>query len=286
MVRLSLAFRYSVPCLILFGMFGAAPKAQAQTPSPLAEWQYSSGVQLQRLMEPSIPNWEVELGLGAQAAPIADGLARYQVMPGPVIDIHYKDTVFISTGEGIGVNVLNFSHIRVGVALTYDLGRPMHDDGKALNGLGNIYPTPEAKIFSSYTLAASFPLTLRADIRRQLGGSDGWVGDAGAYLPMPGSSARFAWFAGPSVTFGDRRYMDEYFGVSAEQAAHTAYPQYRAHAGFKSVSFGVSAAWIITPHWIVDVTSSVDELLGSAAKSPITESKTQAVVSVAALYKF
>jgi outer membrane scaffolding protein for murein synthesis (MipA/OmpV family) len=286
MIRITFIIKISAFCLILFGIFGATQKAQAQTPSPLAEWQYSSGVQLQRLMEPSIPTWEVELGLGTQVAPIADGLARYQATPGPVIDIRYKDKFFISTGEGIGVNVLSFSHIRVGVALTYDLGRPMHEDGKALNGLGNIHPTPEVKIFSSYTLAKSFPLTLRADIRRQLGGSNGWVGDAGAYLPMPGSSERFAWFAGPSVTFGDQRYMNEFFGVSAAQAAQSDYPQYKAHTGFKSISFGVSAIWFITPHWIVDVTSSVDELLGSAAKSPITEAKTQGVVSVSALYKF
>jgi outer membrane scaffolding protein for murein synthesis (MipA/OmpV family) len=271
---------------VLLAGLGCGHAARAQTPSPLAEWQYSAGIQLQRLMEPSIPPWEVELGLGTQVAPVADGIARYQATPGPVIDIRYKDEAFFSTGEGIGVNVLSFSHVRIGVAITYDLGRPMHEDGRALNGLGNINPSPEMKIFAGYTLAEAFPLTLRVDIRRQLGASNGWVGDAGAYMPMPGSSARFAWFAGPSVTFGDQRYMNEYFGITSAQAADTAYPRYRAQAGFKSAGFGISAAWIITPHWIIDEASSVDELLGSAAKSPITEAKTQAVVTVSALYKF
>ena len=271
---------------VLVAGLGCGHGAQAQTPSPLAEWQYSAGIQLQRLMEPTIPPWEAQVGIGAQAAPIGDGLARYQIQPGPIVDIRYKDEAFISTGEGIGVNVLSFSHFRAGVAITYDLGRPMRDDGKALNGLGNINPAPEAKIFAGYTLARGFPLTLRVDIRRQLGASNGWVGDAGAYLPMPGSSARFAWFVGPSVTFGDKRYMNEYFGITSAQAADTLYPRYQAQAGFKSASFGVSAAWILTPHWIIDESSAVTELLGSAAKSPITEAKTQAVVTVSALYKF
>ena len=271
--------------LLVAGTF-AGHGARAQTPSPMAEWQYSSGIQLQRLLEPSIPTWEVQVGLSAQAAPIADGLGRYSVMPGPAVDIRYKDEAFASTGEGIGVNVLSFSHFRVGVALTYDMGREMHDDGKALNGLGNINPTPEAKIFASYTLAEAFPLTLRVNIRRQLGASNGWVGDAGAYLPMPGSCEKFAWFAGPTVTFGDKRYMREYFGVTTAQANDTLYPRYNAGAGFKSVGFGVSAAWIITPHWIVNESSAVEELLGSAAKSPITEAKTQAVATVSVLYKF
>lgn len=270
----------------LAGLLVIAHPAQAQTPSPLAEWQYSSGVQLQRLMEPSIPDWEVELGVGSQFAPVGDGLSRYQVVPGPVIDIRYKDKFFISTGEGIGVNLLSISHFRMGVALTYDMGRPMRDDGKALDGLGNINPAPEAKIFAGYTLAKSFPLTLRVDIRRQLGATNGWVGDVGAYMPMPGSSEKFFWFAGPSVTFGDRRYMDGYFGVNAEQAAATGYSRYHAQAGIKSVGFGVSAAWLITPHWIGDMSGAVNELTGSAAKNQITKSKTQGVVSLSALYKF
>ena len=141
------------------GAFGVAHAAHAQTPSPMVEWQYSSGVQLQRLFEPTIPVWQAEVGLASQFAPVADGLRRYQVQPGPVIDIRYKDEAFVSTGEGIGVNLLSFSHFRVGAAVSYDLGRPMHNDGEALNGLGNINPAPEAKIFASYALAKGFPLT-------------------------------------------------------------------------------------------------------------------------------
>jgi outer membrane scaffolding protein for murein synthesis (MipA/OmpV family) len=278
--------KFLAACAGVVGVLVAVHPAHAQTPSPLTEWQYSSGVQLQRLMEPSIPDWQVEFGVASQFAPAGDGLTRYQILPGPVIDIRYKDKFFISSGEGIGVNLVSFSHFRVGVALTYDMGRPMRDDGKALDGLGNINPAPEAKIFAGYTLAKSFPLTLRVDIRRQLGGSNGWVGDAGAYMPMPGSSEKFAWFVGPGVTFGDQRYMDEYFGVNAEQAAATGYSRYRASAGIKSVGLGVSAVWLITPHWIVDMSSAVNELVGSAAKSPITEAKTQGVVSLSALYKF
>jgi len=260
--------------------------AGAQTPSPLVEWQYSSGIQLQRLFEPSIPTWQVELGLGAQFAPVSDGLRRYIVQPGPAIDVRYKDEAFLSAGEGLGVNLLSFRHFRLGAAITYDLGRPMHDDGKALTGLGNIKPAPEVKIFASYALAKSFPLTLRVDARRQIGASNGYIGDFGAYLPLPGSSERFAWFAGPSVTYADQRYMNAYFGISQAQALSTNYPQYKGRAGFKSVGFGISAVWLITPHWLIDESSAVNHLLGSAADSPITETKTQAVVSLSGIYKF
>ncbi len=260
--------------------------AHAQTPSPLAEWQYSSGIQLQRLFEPTVPTWQGEIGLGSQFAPVGDGLNRYQVQPGPAIDIRYRDQVFISTGEGIGINLLSFRHIDMGAAITYDLGRSPHMDGKALSGLGTIHPAPEVKFFATYALAEAFPLTLRLDVRRQIGATDGWVGDFGAYLPMPGSSAKFAWFVGPTVTAGDGRYMDGYFGVSDAQSYSTHYRYYKAAPGLKSAGVGVSAAWFLTPHWVLDMSGAYQRLLGSAANSPITENKNEAVVSLSALYKF
>ncbi len=73
--------------------------AVAQTPSPLEEWQYSSGIQLQRLFEPTVPKWQVEFGLGSQFGPASDGLKRYRVQGGPAIDIRYKDIAFLSTGS-------------------------------------------------------------------------------------------------------------------------------------------------------------------------------------------
>jgi len=263
-----------------------AHTARAQTPSPLAEWQYSSGIQLQRLFEPTIPQWQVELGLGAQYAPVFDGLSRYQAQPGPAIDIRYKDIAFASSGEGVGVNLFSFRHVRFGAAVTYDLGRSPHLDGADLSGLGTIHPAPEIKIFAGYALAKAFPLVIRVDARKQIGATNGYIGDAGAYLPMPGSSQVFAWFVGPTVTLADSRYMNAYFGISQEQAAHTRYHQYKASAGFKSAGLGVSADYFVTPHVIIALNGAFNRLLGSAANSPITRTKYEAVGSIAALYKF
>jgi len=260
--------------------------AFAQTPSPLAEWQYSAGIQLQRLFEPTIPTWQTELGVGTQFAPVSDGMARYRVQPGPVIDVRFMDEAFLSIGEGIGANLITFSHVRVGAAITYDLGRPISADAAHLYGLNKIGPAAETKVFADYALAKGFPVTLRVDIRRQFGATNGWIGDFGAYTPLPGSSTSFAWFAGPTVTVADQRYMNEYFGVEQYQVKASGYRHYVGEAGLKSAGLGVSAAWLITPHWIVNASGAVNRLLGSAAESPITENKDQAVISLSALYKF
>jgi outer membrane scaffolding protein for murein synthesis (MipA/OmpV family) len=265
---------------------GWARPAVAQTPSPMAEWQFSSGVQLERLFEPTIPTWRVEFGLAAQYAPEFDGLNRYQVQPGPAFDVRYKDIAFASTGEGVGVNLFSFRHVSGGVAVSYDLGRSPHLDGEALTGLGTIHAAPEVKLFATYALAKAFPLTIRLDVRKQIGATNGYIGDVGAYLPMPGSSQKFAWFVGPTVTMADQRYMQAYFGVSRVQAQATKYRQFQAYGGFKSAGLGASAVYFFTPHTLVDVSGAFDRLLGSAAESPITENRYEEVVSVSALYKF
>ena len=264
----------------------AARPVLAQTPSPMAEWQYSSGIQIQRLFEPTVPTWQVELGLGAEYAPVFDGLGKYKIQPGPVIDIRYKDIAFASTGDGVGVNLFSFRHISGGAAISYDLGRSPHLDGSALSGLGTIHPAPEVKVFATYALAEAFPLTIRVDARRQIGATNGYVGDVGAYLPMPGSSAKFAWFVGPTVTLADNRYMNAYFGISRQQASQTRYRRYKAYGGFKSAGLGVSSDYFVTDHTIIDVTAAFNRLLGAAAQSPITRTKYEAAVSVSALYKF
>lgn len=266
--------------------FAATRGARAQTPSPLAEWQYSAGIQLQRLFLPAIPNWRVELGVGSQFAPVSDGLTRYKVLPGPVIDIRYQDIAFLSTGEGLGINLFSFRHIRVGAAITYDLGRLASSDYHHLYGLENIQTSPEAKIFADYALSKFIPITLRLDVRKQIGGTDGWIGDFGAYTPLPGSSKSFAWFFGPTVTAANRRYMNDYFGVNPYESDISHYRTYQGEAGLKSAGVGVTAAWLLTPHVIFNLSAAGNRLLASAAQSPITQEKYQGVISLSALYKF
>ena len=260
--------------------------AFAQTPSPLAEWQYSAGIPLEQMYKPQMPTWRIRVGPGMAFQPLYDGSSRYRVLVGPSIDIRYRNLFFLSTGDGAGVNFLSGRNWHLAFAVTYDLGRREQTDYEHLVGLGNINPAPALKLFGDYVISTSFPLDIRADIRRNLGGANGWIGDIGAYLPLPGSSATFFWFAGPSVTFADSTYMNSWFGVNATQAAHSGYPQYRASAGVKSYGLGLSATWLPAKHWIVNGETALQQLVGSAAHSPITQRATGVVASVSVAYQF
>nr|WP_257030685.1 MipA/OmpV family protein [Paraburkholderia bryophila] len=258
----------------------------AQTPSPLNEWQYSVGIPLQKMWQPTIPDWQVRLGLASSFQPRYEGSDRYHVMGGPSVDVRYKDLFFLSSGEGFGVNFAQGENWRASLAAVYDLGRRAHDDPQELNGLGNINAAPGVKLAGEYVISKDFPLVLRADVRRYFGGSNGWTGDFGAYMPMPGSTKKFFWFAGPNVSLADSTYMNSWFGVNQNQAAKSQYSQYHASAGFKSVGFGISAVWLFDKHWFATADGAFEQLVGSAGNSPITHRKANGVADISINYRF
>ncbi len=258
----------------------------SQTPSPLQEWQYPGGTILEKLYEPNLQDWRVVLGGAVAAMPRYDGARSYRESPGPVIVILYRDIAFASVGEGLGVNLLRGDHYRAGVSIGYDLGRPMSDEYEHLRGLGDIRPAPVIKVFGSYVISKKFPLILRADVRRIVGGADGLLGDIDFFMPLPGSSKTFIMFAGPTVTFSNRQYTRKAFGVSAAQAAASAYPVYDAHGGLTAAGVGFSASRFMTQHWLINADLAWNRLLGSASDSPITQSTVQGVVEFSTEYRW
>jgi len=260
--------------------------AHAQTPSPLQEWQYSGGVILARLFDPSLPEFRRVLGLASEVQPVYDGSGAYRVQGGPVVNILYRDVAFATTGQGIGYNFLRGDHYQVGAAVTYDFGRKMSDDLANLHGMGNIAPAPVAKGFASFVLSKRFPLILRTDVRQLMGGAEGALGDAGVYMPLPGSSERFVMFAGPSITFATQHYLQTLYGVTAQQALASGHSSYVPHAGTAAAGVGLSATKFITHHWLLNLDSAINQIRGSAAHSPLVERRTQRALALSLDYQW
>jgi len=273
--------------LLVFVAWLSLPRSGfAQTPAPLQEWQYSSGIALYKLFEPQAPEWEIETGLAIEPRPLYEGSNIYRTIVGPVIDVRYKDLAFASVGEGLGVNVLQGKNYRAGISLGYDLGRDAKDDLDHLKGLGNVSAAPTVRLFGSYVFSKSLPLVLRGDVRQYAGGADGAEADLGAYMPLPGSSPKMVMFVGPSVTLADRLHMQTLFGVNGNQARASGYPDYQAHGGFESAGFGFTANRFLTKHWFINVNVAANWLLGSASESPITQARVQKVLAVSGAYQW
>jgi outer membrane scaffolding protein for murein synthesis (MipA/OmpV family) len=279
--------RHRVEALTLLLLLSISGPAIAQTPSPLQEWQYSGGIILSRLFEPDAPEYRRIVGVGAEVSPIYTGARADRVQGGPVVNITYRDIAYISTGDGLGYNFLRGDHYQIGVALAYDLGRNEQQDLNNLRGLGDIGAAPVAKIYGTWVLARKFPLILRVDARQFMGGAQGLVGDASAYMPLPGSSKTFVMFAGPSISFATHHYLQTLYGVSASQAAASGHPAYDlAHGGTSSAGVGFSATKFITNHWLLNLDAAISQIRGSAAASPLVEEWTQRVLAVSLDYQW
>jgi outer membrane scaffolding protein for murein synthesis (MipA/OmpV family) len=50
------------------------------------------------------------------------------------------------------------------------------------------------------------------------------------------------------------------------------------------VGFGFSATWFMTDHWLVNMDTAVDWLLGSARESPITQETVQRALALSVAY--
>ncbi len=265
----------------------SAKFAAAQTPSPLQEWQYSGGVILARLFEPNLPTFRTVLGLASEVQPEYEGSRAYQVEVGPVINIHYRDIAYISTGEGIGYNFLRGDHYQFGAGMTYDFGRNMKADLTNLHGMGNIGAAPVAKLYGTYVLSKKFPLILRVDARQFIGGAQGAVGDLAVYMPLPGSSKTFVMFAGPSITMATRHYMQTLYGVSESQSLASGHPQYEIPTnGTTAAGVGFSATKFLTPHWLLNLDTAISQIRGSPAHSPLVERRTQRVLALSIDYNW
>jgi outer membrane scaffolding protein for murein synthesis (MipA/OmpV family) len=274
-------------CLAVVFFAFHASTVHAQTPSPLQEWQYSGGIILARLFGPDLPRFRTVVGVAAEVQPVYEGSRAYQVQGGPVINIHYRDVAFVSTGDGIGYNFLRGDHYQVGVGMTYDFGRKVKDDYTNLHGMGDIGTAPVAKLFGSWVISKKFPLILRADARQFIGGAQGAVGDIGVYMPLPGSSRTFVMFAGPSISFATDHYLQVLYGVSPQQALASGHPTYEIpHAGTSAAGVGFSATKFITQHWLFNMDAALNQIRGSAAHSPLVERRTQRVLALSVNYQW
>jgi outer membrane scaffolding protein for murein synthesis (MipA/OmpV family) len=268
-------------CLIFLACFTAPTAVIAQTPSPLQEWQYSSGLILARMFETDLPEFRVISGVGSAIQPIYDGSRAYRVRGGPVINVQFKDIAFISTGDGIGYNVVHKLGLQLGASIGYDLGRKERDDYTNLIGMGDKPVSAVPKLFGAWVVSQEFPLVVRADIRHLLRAGGGSIADLGAYFPLPGSSSHLAMFFGPSITVTNKRYLQDMYGVTNQESASSGHVAYSIkQSGIEAAGLGFSAAWILSRHYLVNIDTAINYLGHLPADSPLVERASGHVVAL------
>ena len=252
-------------CAVVFAV--AATTASAQT-ATFTNWQDSPGLALRPLGGP-IPDWSVSVGGGVAALPAYEGSNTLKLSPVPDVDVRYKDLAYLSVGEGAGVNILHGTNYRAGLGLTYDGGRE-HSAATRLAGTKNIDPAPVAKAFAQY---AFIPVVFDFAVKQALTSYLGLSADLGAYMPVI-ANEKLQVFVGPEVTFANHQYMQAYFGIDPQnRSSQSHFRNYGAGGGIKDAKLGGTAMYHFDDHWFVDTDVGLERLLGSAAGSPIVQTR-------------
>lgn len=231
-------------------------------------------------------DFSVELGAGVLVAPDYKGSDDYEARAIPVVEISWKDRVFLSGRRGLGVNALKTEDVTAGAALGWQFGRD-EDDNDALAGMGDVDGSPTGRLFFDYA-PGSFGVGL--GVEQDLGdGHEGFLAEAEVYYRTRFADNRAFVKIGPKVSWGSEDYNQAFFGVSAAQAAATPYAVYQADAGVNEVSFGAAGGYGLTEHVNLGVFASLSELVGDAADSPLVDqagSSTQLTGGLSLSYRF
>ncbi|WP_164549721.1 MipA/OmpV family protein [Altericroceibacterium xinjiangense] len=190
---------------------------------------------------------------------------------------------FEAPDESFGFALWRQRRLSFGFAVGLEGSRTAKDVGAALPKVGF---TVEPGVFLQYETTPS--TRLRGEIRRGIGGHDGWIGTVGGdYVARTNDDWLFS--VGPRLTLADGNYQDAYFTVAPEDAAGAGLPTYDADGGLQAVGATASFLKQLSAHWGVYTYAKYDRLIGDPANSPLVRefgSRDQFSGGVALSYTF
>lgn len=193
------------------------------------------------------------------------------------------DFAYEAPDESFGFPLVSSGGFYVGPVASFTGKRSVEDTAP---GIARVAATVEAGV--SFQANFSDHVYGFAEIRRGLGGHDGWVADGGLdYILRDGD----AWLVslGPRVGWGNARHQRAYFGVSEDEATAAGIEPFSPGAGVRSVGGTLGLLYQLTPVWGLSAYGRYDRLTGDAADSPITRDfgrKNQYSAGIAVSYTF
>ena len=226
------------------------------------------------------PAWQFSVGVGAGVGPVFEGSDDVEIGPVPLVDIVWRERVFLSTSSGLGVIALDSGGFMAGASVSPGEGRDDDEDG--IRGLGDIDTPVRANLFASYQAG---PVAFSVDGGRDFGGSDGTTITVGVGTGIP-LSERWTLGADLSATWADEEHMSAFFGVTARQSTASGLAEFDAEAGFKRVDLSLATNYAVTDHWGVTAGVGLGFLLGDAADSPVSQSDKPSSAFLGLTYTF
>ncbi len=216
----------------------------------------------------------------------------------PLVDIRQEGFLFIrgasvNQNEGygsIGWNALNFGYkehgkrkfgLSLGPMIRFNPGRH-ENDNSALNGLGDI----------DNNLGTGGFIEARAN---------DWLVDVSATSQKTGKkedgllvvfrssiicriNKRFSITPAVFTSWGNKDYMQGFYGVDSTQATRSGLMQFNAESGLKDVGFQLSTTYSLSGNFLLNGQVGYQRLLNGAADSPIVDNNNGSRGQISALF--
>ena len=213
-----------------------------------------------------LDGWIATVNLRGRYKPPFEGSADHTLIPiGSIALRRSTDPArFTPPDRAGGLGLIGNDRIQIGPSL--DLGPHRGDDARYA-GLDRVPMTLEPGVF-----VEAWPTDwLRGfvGVRRGVRDRDGWQADAAADLVHSGD--RISTSLGPRVGFGDRNYMQTYFGVSPVEAARSPLfrQAYRPAAGVRYMGVAAAVGYRVNTHLRTTLDVLYSRLGAAGADSPV-----------------
>lgn len=228
-------------------------------------------------------DWKISVGPGLMLSPRYPGARELRLLPIPSLDISYDDRIFSQGLDLLGVNALKGDAYHVGAALSLDFQSRSESDDPHLHGLGNVDEGPKLKLFADYSV--SFLTASIAAYQDIAGTGQGLLvsNDLAANLPV---TSKLLVSIGPGVTWANAEYTRSLFGIDTRQSAASGLPVFGTTAGIRDVHLNGYVSYDFSRAWNGSVALTAGRLQHDAARSPITERRTELNLVTAINYRF
>lgn len=232
-------------------------------------------------------SWMLGAGLGVMNTPRYLGSNHNKTKAMPMLKATYRtDYGTLGIGEDGGNPRIRWGfspnrNSELGVQLGRDEGRREQDDPSNLNGLGNVKTTVEYGIFASQRFDG-----LKLKMSANKGSSSG---HGGIVLNIKAEhefklTESLGLQTGLGMSWASRKYMQRYFGVSAQQSADSGLKTYTAGSGVRDIGVSVGLNWRPAQNWMLLTKLGLSRLQGDAKDSPITRKATQSYIATGFIY--
>lgn len=210
--------------------------------------------------------WIVSVGGKTTTQPPYEGADHNIVLPSPTFSVRPADRPYRFTPPdgGTTVALIDTDHFVFGPMSRFRYKRDAVGD---LRGLREIKWAAEPGVFVD--IWPTRWLRGHAELRHGVGGHTGFVADVGGDLVYTG--AKWDASIGPRFGWGDRSYLNRYFGVTAAEAARSPLVNsaYAPSAGRRYTGVELAGAYHFDEKWILKFDVGYKRLADKAANSPI-----------------